>query len=333
MQILNSHQLRMLTSNDPGETVRQLAHYLFDDYKISPIGRHGYLARVGGFKFGCFSFALMESNAPIIMEAKANTNYYVMSSCLRGSAELCVDGKVIRMREGTGFVSRPRRMSASFSSDCVRLVVRLDANVLRDLTLPDGSEFRLSNPGMAAWLGQVQGLLSCPSLMEAVGHDAGACAHMEKLLSALLQSGQDSSSEIERQTPVASRDVRRAEAFMRSHSHDDISLADIVAAADVATRTLQNNFMRYRAITPMQYLLRIRLEAAREQLIAGDEVSNVTNVALEAGFKHPSRFASFYRQQYGELPSKTLRRHISTRTAGCAFAPDKRPPGRTPVSR
>ncbi len=310
MQFLSSHRLRMLTSSDPAETVRQLAHYLFDDYKISPVGRHGYLARVGGFKFGCFSFALMESNAPIIMEAKANTNYYVMSSCLRGSAELCVDGKAIRMREGTGFVSRPRRMSASFSSDCIRLIVRLDANVLHDLTLPDGSEFSLGSPSMAAWLGQVQGLLSCSSLMEAIRLDAGARSHMEKLLSALLRSGQDSLSEIGQWTPVASRDVRRAEAFMRSHSHDEISLADIVAAAGVATRTLQNNLMRYRTMTPMQYLLRIRLEAARERLMAGDEASSVTNVALEAGFKHPSRFASLYRTQYGELPSATLRRHV-----------------------
>jgi AraC-like DNA-binding protein len=310
MLILSSHRLRMLTSSDPAETVRQLADYLFDDYKISPVGRQGYLARVGGFKFGCFSFALMESNAPIIMEAKANTNYYVMSSCLRGSAELCVDGKAIRMREGTGFVSRPRRMSASFSSDCVRLVVRLDANAVHDLLLPDGGEFSLSSPGMAPWLGQVQGLLSCPSLMEAIRRDTGARSHMERLLSALLGSGRNSSSEVGRGAPVASRDVRRAEAFMRSHSRDEISLADIVAAAGVATRTLQNNFMRYRTMTPMEYLLRIRLEAVRERLMAGAEASSITNVALEAGFKHPSRFASSYRAQYGELPSATLRRHL-----------------------
>ncbi len=332
MLILNSHRLRMLTSSDPAETVRQMAPYLFGDYKISPVGRHGYLARVGGFKFGCFSFALIESNPPVIMEGQTNTNCYIMSSCLRGSADLRVDGKVIRIREGTCFVSRPRRVSASFSSDCIRLVVRLDGSVLRDLTLPDGSLFRLSNPGMAAWLGQVQGLLSCPSLMEAIGHDAGTCSHMEKLLSALLRSGQDSSSEIERGTPVASRDVKRAEAFIRSHSHDDISLADIVAAAGVATRTLQNNFIRYRVMTPMQCLLRIRLEAARERLMAGDEASNVTTVALEAGFKHPSRFASFYRHQYGELPSATLRRYATARAATCGFTPARRLPGRTPLT-
>jgi hypothetical protein len=91
----------MLTSSDPAETVRQMAPYLFGDYKISPVGRHGYLARVGGFKFGCFSFALIESSPPVIMEGQTNTNCYIMSSCLRGSADLRVDGKVIRIREGT----------------------------------------------------------------------------------------------------------------------------------------------------------------------------------------------------------------------------------------
>lgn len=310
MLILSSHRLRMLTSSDPAETVAQLAHYLFDDYKISPVGRHGYLARVGGFKFGCFSFALMESKAPLIMEAKANRNHYVMSSCLRGSADLCVDGKAVGLSEGIGFLSRPGRMNASISGNCTRLIVRLDADMLHGLTRSDGSEFSLSSPGMAAWLGQVQGLLSSPSLMDAIGSDAAACWHMEKLLSALLRSGQESSSEIGQETLVASRDVRRAETFIRSHLRDDISLADIVATAGVAKRTLQYNFMRYRAMTPMQYLLRIRLGAARERLTASDNDSSVTNVALEAGFKHPSRFASLYRAEYGELPSATLRRHV-----------------------
>ena len=309
MQILSAHGLRMSTSSDPAETVRQLAHYLFDDYKISPVERHGYLARVGGFKCGGFSFALMESNAPVVIEGKSSANSYVMSSCLRGSADLHVDGKAIRMREGTGFLSRPRSLSALLSSDCARLVVRLDADVLRDLTPLEGGEFSLNSPGMAAWLGQVQGLLSSSSLMEVIGRDAGPRSHMEHLLSALLKSGQYSTPGIGQATFIASGDVRRAEAFMRSHMGDDVSLADIVAAAGVSTRTLQNNFVRYRKMTPMQYLLHIRLEAARERLMADDKDSSVTDVALEAGFKHLSRFASLYRAQYGELPSATLRRH------------------------
>ena len=59
----------------------------------------------------------------------------------------------------------------------------------------------------------------------------------------------------------------------------------------------------------MAELRAIRLEGARDDLrrssASGD---SVTDVALRWGFGHLGRFARDYAEQFGELPSQTLRR-------------------------
>ncbi|MCY1310697.1 Helix-turn-helix domain protein [compost metagenome] len=54
----------------------------------------------------------------------------------------------------------------------------------------------------------------------------------------------------------------------------------------------------------MERLRHLRLEAARERLLRAPGLS-ITEVALEFGFANLGRFASYYRERYGELPSRT----------------------------
>ena len=52
---------------------------------------------------------------------------------------------------------------------------------------------------------------------------------------------------------------------------------------------------------------RTRLARARQQLLAADGAANVTGIAVANGFTELGGFAAQYRQQFGELPSQTLR--------------------------
>ncbi|WP_067857260.1 AraC family transcriptional regulator [Nocardia shimofusensis] len=103
--------------------------------------------------------------------------------------------------------------------------------------------------------------------------------------------------------------VRRAVAYIETHLRDDISVADIAAAAYVTPRALQLAFRRHLDTTPLGYLRRLRLAAAHEKLAAADhgDGTTVTGVALEWGFAHPGRFAIAYRDRYGRAPRSTLR--------------------------
>jgi AraC-like DNA-binding protein len=101
--------------------------------------------------------------------------------------------------------------------------------------------------------------------------------------------------------------LRRAVAFIDEHAHEDITTADIAAAAYVTIRAVQLAFRRHLNCTPTAYLRRVRLDRAHRQLMAADpQRESVTAVAYRWGFTNLSRFAAAYREAYGILPSHTL---------------------------
>lgn len=104
--------------------------------------------------------------------------------------------------------------------------------------------------------------------------------------------------------------VRRAVAYLESHLAENIAVTDVAAAAFVTPRALQLAFRRHLRTTPLEYLRRLRLAAAHEELVGGSAGDGLTvaAVARRWGFSHPGRFAVAYRAAYGCAPGATLRR-------------------------
>jgi len=116
---------------------------------------------------------------------------------------------------------------------------------------------------------------------------------------------------------TAAGTLQRAIEFINTHARDDISVADIAAAACVTTRAVQLAFRRYLDTTPLGYLRQVRLEQAHRELLAAHPApGTVTRIAADWQFTNPSRFTARYRATYGVLPSHTLH---SSKTAD-AFA-------------
>jgi AraC-like DNA-binding protein len=106
-------------------------------------------------------------------------------------------------------------------------------------------------------------------------------------------------------TPAA---LRRALGFIDDNAHRDIAPADIAAAAHVSLRALQLALQRHLGCTPTAHLRGVRLERAHRQLLTADPArETVTAIAYRWGFLSSSRFAGYYRQAYGTVPSETLR--------------------------
>lgn len=102
--------------------------------------------------------------------------------------------------------------------------------------------------------------------------------------------------------------LRRAIAFIEEHADSDIGIADVARATYVTPRAIQLMFRRHRDCTPMEYLRRVRLHYAHQDLLAADRAhSTVTQIAARWGFAHTGRFAVYYRQVYGQSPHTTLR--------------------------
>lgn len=102
------------------------------------------------------------------------------------------------------------------------------------------------------------------------------------------------------------RSVRMALDYMRA-SHGDIKdIPSVAKVCGVSTRSLELAFRHALETTPSKALLAIRLEAARKRLYDPNDEASVTEVALDCGFNHLSRFAAAYREKFHELPSQAL---------------------------
>jgi len=105
------------------------------------------------------------------------------------------------------------------------------------------------------------------------------------------------------------RAVTRAVELLRDDPARAWTVGALASAVFTSVRSLQEGFRRTLDTTPMAYLRKLRLERAREDLLAADpDDRTVTEVAARWGFLHLSRFASAYAGRFGELPSETLRR-------------------------
>ena len=303
MGFLDNHCLSMENFYLPQDTGRQISQYLTDT-KVEPVGEWRGPARVGGVRIGGFSFALIEFGIPMGLQVKIRSDHFLILSCLRGTAKLNVDGQRMTIGAGQGIIARPARyLRAECSKDCIRLPVRIDPHLVACDLYPDPEVFGIDDEAMRPWFEAVQMLLSSRALLAATAHDEVLEHSIEAMLFRLLQN---SSLPVfhSRRSPAVSRDVRRAELFMRANITLDVSLGEIAAAVGANVRTLQSNFLRYRNISPMHYLKNLRLDWAHDLLVSG--TGSVSDVALQSGFSHFGRFAADYRSRFGETPSTTL---------------------------
>jgi len=103
--------------------------------------------------------------------------------------------------------------------------------------------------------------------------------------------------------------LRAAVEFVHAHVHEPITVSDIAEAAGLSVRAVQETFQRNLGRTPMAYLLEVRLEQVRVELLRADPATTtVQQVARRWGFSHLGRFSGTYAKAYGEYPKHTLRR-------------------------
>ena len=132
---------------------------------------------------------------------------------------------------------------------------------------------------------------------------------LETLLAALRVANDLAPTRTDRTRQAQSRIVRTAEAHALSKADDRLYVTDLCRAAAVSERTLEYAFKEVLGLTPMTYLVRLRLHRVRQALLAAtSESTTVSAEALNWGFWHFGEFARAYKACFGEPPSDTLRR-------------------------
>jgi len=117
------------------------------------------------------------------------------------------------------------------------------------------------------------------------------------------------SDQVDRDAPDTAPDyVRLAEEFIEASWNRPITINDLAAVTHVGVRSLFKAFQKHRGYSPMAFAKAVRLNKARDLLLAGEPGRSVTSVAFACGFSNLGHFAHDYRRKHGELPSETLLR-------------------------
>lgn len=100
------------------------------------------------------------------------------------------------------------------------------------------------------------------------------------------------------------RALLRAHSYMETHIGENVSLGDLAGAACVSRFHFARLFRVSTGNSPMAFLLRLRVERAKEMLRRGD--AKIAEIAAALGFFDQSHFARSFRRVVGVSPREFM---------------------------
>ena len=94
--------------------------------------------------------------------------------------------------------------------------------------------------------------------------------------------------------------IARAIAWIRTHAHEKLRIAEVAAAAHMSASSLHQHFKRITGFTPLQFQKQLRLQEARHLMTARG--INACSAGFAVGYDSPSQFSREYRRLFGAPP-------------------------------
>jgi AraC family ethanolamine operon transcriptional activator len=104
--------------------------------------------------------------------------------------------------------------------------------------------------------------------------------------------------------------VRKADRYLADAGARPVHVSELCAVLGVSERALQRAFEDVLGMGPIAFSRRKRLGDVHSALKRAAPGATVKDIALAHGFADQPRFARAFRQAFGELPSRTLGRHL-----------------------
>lgn len=108
-----------------------------------------------------------------------------------------------------------------------------------------------------------------------------------------------------RKNDLADSAMLRARALIQTHADEGISLADVAAQLQLSPVALTRQFRAAFGVTPSQFLLRQRLDRARQLLISTDWP--LDTIAAQCGLGNGFYLSRVWSKQFGQSPSRFRR--------------------------
>ncbi|MFC3608613.1 AraC family transcriptional regulator [Stutzerimonas tarimensis] len=267
---------------------------------------------------------VLRYGAEVEVRPQPFNDFVLMQLPLRGSASLLCDGVALEARPGQLSVLAPRHEARLvWRRGCEQLLVKVPRSLLQPARARLLDEGALTADVDLPPLFQLEGRQGARGLrllgelldqLPGTGDEENPLwrRHLEESLSMFLLTHQPAMPRVGK-GPVVSRSlaerqlrrqVDKVETVIQAQLTAAVSLRELAAACGMSVRSLSNLCQRCHGQSPMERLRNLRLDAARERLLASRDLS-VTEVALDYGFTHLGRFAGYYRERFGELPRET----------------------------
>lgn len=285
-----------------------------DDFIVDvAVARVGPVALVYGHHRG----------AEIQVEMRSPVDYYDAHFCLDDSACVMRGPEVVRIDSCTaGILSPGMRAALTLPREYRQLHVRVDRKALEqhlerlisrpvtrrvefhqqlDLRSERASSWRRAIRLLTRELDSSTGLLASDHMVR---------PWYEMIMTGLLLAQPNNYSD-----PLTERDdaaqrpapLLRAMQLIEADPAANLNVGQLASQAGCSSRSLQRYFAQHVGMAPRDYVERIRLAGAHEELQRkSPATATVTSVAHRWGFEHVSRFAGAYRRRYGTPPSTTL---------------------------
>jgi AraC-like DNA-binding protein len=98
--------------------------------------------------------------------------------------------------------------------------------------------------------------------------------------------------------------IKKARNYILANIENEIELEKLSSACAVSSRQLQRIFKEHLNITPSNFIVILKMEAAEGLLKKGDK--NITEVAYHLGYSDPAYFTRVFKKYFGFPPSQLL---------------------------
>jgi AraC-like DNA-binding protein len=111
--------------------------------------------------------------------------------------------------------------------------------------------------------------------------------------------------------------IRRAVGWIRDNHNTRLRIEALCEASGMSRASLHRHFLATTGLSPLQYQKQLRLQEARQLLLAGDR--SASDVAFAVGYESASQFSREYLRQFGAPPARDVRQ-IRQAIGGAAMA-------------
>ncbi|WP_394462730.1 AraC family transcriptional regulator [Roseateles sp. BYS180W] len=317
-----STQRRELFCSADRDCAQAMVARVFCPHRLEPASvRLPLAARMEYLGAGQMGLSCLSYGAPVDITPGPLERFYLLQVPLAGQAQLRHGREAFGAHTACASLLSPAPdLAMHWERGNVQLILRIDAEFVQRFVRAWCGAPLLHAPTFAPQvaLDQHPALLDLlVALIDVAGRASAAqTAHelplmqlqyqiLAQLLSAIphdLQAQLHSSS-----PPIPPGFVRRVEDYMVAHCSEALTPEALAAVVGVSVRSLFLGFARYRGISPMRLLRKLRLQGAHDDLLHAAPGQRVTDVALRWGFVHLGRFSQEYLQAFGETPRQTLR--------------------------